>query len=66
MNNFKNYARYLFSMLFLSCAFDRVHVKQLPAQLDTTQQQKNSFVLEKEEKRDFQNLPANRKSDYPS
>jgi len=45
MNNFKKLcALFIFNALFLSCAFDLVHVKQLPAQLDTTQQRKNSFV----------------------
>jgi hypothetical protein len=51
MTIFKNLCSlFIFNVLFLSCAFDLVHVKQLPTQLDTTQQRKNSFVLEKEEK----------------
>ena len=54
MNNFKKLCTLLiFNVFFLSCAFDLLHVKQLPAQLDTTQQRKNSFVLEKEEKIDL-------------
>ena len=54
MNNVKKLCvLFIFNVFFLSCAFDLVHVKQLPAQLDTTQQRKNSFVLEKEEKIDL-------------
>jgi hypothetical protein len=60
---------FLFNYFVLSCAFDLVHVKQLPTRLDTTQQRKNSFILEQEEKIDLgtgysRNLKAKTKWDY--
>jgi hypothetical protein len=39
----------LISIFLNACAFDLMHVKQLPAQLDTKQEARSSFVLEKEE-----------------
>jgi hypothetical protein len=40
-------------LLATGCAFDLVHVKQLPAKLDTSQQPKSPFVLEREENLDL-------------
>ena len=38
------------TFIFLcGCAFDLMHVKQLPAQIDTSQNKLDSFMLEKEE-----------------
>jgi hypothetical protein len=54
MDKFKTiFILFIFNTLFISCAFDLVHVKQLPTKLDTTQQPKSSFILEKEEKIDL-------------
>ena len=54
MNKFRTiWVLIIFNVFFLSCAFDLVHVKQLPTKLDITQQKKSSFVLEKEEKIDL-------------
>jgi hypothetical protein len=39
----------LLSVILTACAFDLVHVKQLPVNLDTTQISKGSFVIEREE-----------------
>jgi hypothetical protein len=47
------WALIIFNAFSLSCAFDLVHVKQLPTKLDTTQQKSPSFILEKEEKIDL-------------
>jgi hypothetical protein len=54
MDKFKTiFVLFIFNTLFISCAFDLVHVKQLPTKLDTTQLPKSSFILEKEEKIDL-------------
>jgi len=54
MNAFKSLcALLIFHMFFTSCAFDLLHVKQLPTHLDTTQQRKNSLMLEEDEKIDL-------------
>jgi hypothetical protein len=39
----------LISIFLNACAFDLMHVKQLPAKLDTNAEARSSFVLEKEE-----------------
>lgn len=39
----------LISIFLNACAFDLIHVKQLPAKLDTNAEARSSFVLEKEE-----------------
>lgn len=36
------------AVLLTACAFDLVHVKQIPAQIETTQSSKPSFKLEKD------------------
>jgi hypothetical protein len=54
MDKFKTiFVLFIFNTLFISCAFDLVHVKQLPTKLDTTQLPKSSLILEKEEKIDL-------------
>lgn len=54
MNKSKTmWALIIFNAFFLSCAFDLVHVKQLPTKLDTTQQKRPTFILEKEENIDL-------------
>jgi len=40
--------RCVFIILLSSCAFDLVHVKQIPTQLESSQLSKSSFILEKE------------------
>jgi len=39
---------FILAMLLTACAFDLVHVKQIPAQIETTQLSKSPFELEKE------------------
>lgn len=39
---------FILAMLLTACAFDLVHVKQIPAQIETTQISKSPFELEKE------------------
>jgi hypothetical protein len=54
MNIFKRLcALVILYIIFASCAFDLLHVKQLPTHLDTTQQRKNSLMLEEDEKIDL-------------